>query len=179
MAKNILKNPYFYLGSAVLIGASITTFVVVSYKRKKRDIKTIMDIIELGENETGTYSDLTYSSAFDRNVWRDGCGVEFSGNRIVNKGKLSYNSIEEVYDDAKIIYDAKAGLNPLKFLDATDRDNENAVIGVFRKLRSKCDVSALSAVFWQKYKRDLYSYLRFVDKGDNKETLYNIIKKLA
>lgn len=175
----IFKNPYFYLGSAIFVGAAVTSFIVVNYKRKKRDINTILDIIESGKDETGTYSDLTYSGAFDKNLWKDKCGVQFSRNRIVNKGRLSYNTIEEVYDDAKIIYDAKSGFNPLAWVsDATDRDDESKVIAIFRKMRSKCDVSALSAVFWEKYKKDLYSYLDFVNKEGNKETLYNLIKSL-
>lgn len=51
---------------------------------------------------------------------------------------------------AKTIYQAKGVFN----------DDEQAVIGAFRQIRYKTQVSYLAQVFYQTYQQDLYAYVR-------------------
>jgi len=174
MANKLFKNPYFYLGAGLVVGGVVTAIVVTENNKKKKQVERLLSIINNAEGQTGTLQDFNFSgSAFDRSYWKSQpCGVVFNSNRsaIVNKGRISFNSIKEVQDLAKSIYDAKGNWFQV--------DNEGRVLGLFRGLNNKCDVSAISDAFYQKYNLDLLKYLEFVDKKDNYEVLNQIVRQL-
>lgn len=166
--KNLFKSPYFYLVTAIAVGGGITTIVLTQRNRKRKEINRILDIVEKGEGRTGTIEDYNFSgSPFDSTYWRsNACKNRVS---ITQAGAQSY---------AKQIYDAKTSLGILGANMFWDRDDEGVVLNIFRRLKYKCDVSFLSYWFFEKYKLDLLTYLRFVDKDENKATLNSIINKL-
>lgn len=179
--KNIIKNPYFYLGAAAIVGAATLSIILIERKRKREEIAKIIDILNKNENATGTITDYnTSGSAFDRTYWKsDNCGavVEFKyGNiKVIDTGKLSV-TLNDIKRYAKEIYEAKRGVLGANML--WDNENESIVLSIFRSLKSKCDVSALSDYFYVVYNKDLLDYLKFIDKGENKQILYDLINNL-
>jgi len=177
MAAKIFKNPYFYLGAAGVVAMATTAVVLAERTRKRKEVSKILSILEGREGATGTIQDLGGSgNAFDRNYWKSQrCGVVLQYGNILDRGDLSI-TVADARKYAEQIYNAKKGLLGSNRL--WDNENEGLVLNIFRSLKSKCDVSALSDYFYQKYNRDLLEYLKFVDKGQNSEILFDIINKL-
>lgn len=69
---------------------------------------------------------------------------------------------------SKRIYDAMGFFN----------DDEAAVFGVFRQLKSKCQVSFLSERFYLIYKKDLLSYLKTYFNQSEMNTVFEIVNRL-
>lgn len=173
------KNPYIIIGSGILIAAGIITIILVERKRKRDEVSEMLRIIDSGEGESGTIADAGMSGGgFDRTLWRTGCGVVIENGKVTNTGRLSIG-YDQAMSYAKQIWDAKAGAGLLGDNRLWDADNEGIVMSIFRSLKNKCDLSALSDAFYIKYNRDLLTYLQsFVNKGDNMNTLTNLIKAL-
>lgn len=174
-----IKSPYIIIGSGVAVATGIIALVLIEQKRKKKEVSEMLRIIDSGEGESGTIEDAGMSGgAFDRTLWRTGCGVVIENGRVTNVGRLSIG-YDQAMNFAKQIWDAKSGAGILGDNRLWDSDNEGVVLAVFRGLRNKCDLSALSDAFYVKYNRDLLTYLKsFVNKGDNFNTLNNLVKNL-
>lgn len=154
----LFKNPYFYLGTSLIIGGVVTYVVLAERKKKREEVDKILDILGTGRGATGTLQDQNYSGgAFDSKLY----------TMPVCKGKATIRHNEAVAW-AKEIYDAKGYIY----------DSEDIVLNVFRRLQNKCDSSYLSKVFFDMYKRDLLQYLDFVDRGNNRQSLNAIVNNL-
>jgi len=127
-------------GVGVLAISGIATYVVLEQQRKKLQIEynELLTYAKSNANLTGTAADLAIKgNAFDPTAWRSNTSCP----------KLPLAKVREY---AKTIYDAKGLVY----------DQETNVVGVFRQINNKCDVSRLADVFQQMYKRDLYTYLK-------------------
>lgn len=177
MANKIFKSPYFYLGAAGVVALVTTTIVLVERNRKRKEVTKILGMLEGLEGATGTISDFGFKEgAFDRSYWKSQkCGVVLQYGNILDRGNLSI-TVADARKYAEQIFKAKKNLLGSNMF--WDNDNEAVVLNIFRNLKSKCDVSALSDYFYQKYNLDLLDYLRFIDKKDNSKILFEIIKNL-
>lgn len=68
---------------------------------------------------------------------------------------------------AEQLYEAKGFLH----------DSDEQAISVFRNLKSKSQVSQIADVFNLLYKKDLATYLNFMD-DDNRAKVYDLVKRL-
>lgn len=69
---------------------------------------------------------------------------------------------------AKSVYDSKGYFN----------DDEDKLFGVFKSLKTKSQVSYLADIFYQKYRRDMITYIRSFLNDNEMLTLKNIVDKL-
>jgi hypothetical protein len=93
------------------------------------------DVKEIEQLKTENYFDIDYSNELKRN------NIILTLN---DYGKQTYS---------KIIWDAKG-------IPYLTNDDEAAVYGVFRALKSKTQVSVLAGYFFQKYNKDLKTFLQ-------------------
>lgn len=102
----------------------------------------------------------------------------FTSNTIVNKLKKKYPNLTGAQITAIQIPNLKlmpTFANQIWDAKGIFKDEEDAVFGVFRKLKSKMEVSFFADYFYSQKKRDLYGFLTTFLNAKELATLYRII----
>jgi len=137
-----------YLPLLILVGVG---FVGYKFLQKIGLVKTNKEVTD--ENNV---NNLIVNNAFDRTFWKQG-----------GPGTLILTAISADYL-VKSVYDSKGWFN----------DDEDKLYGVFKGLKTKSQVSYLSDIFWNKYKKDMISFIMGFLSNSDLVKLYNIIDKL-
>lgn len=156
----MIGNIWKYKHTTKIIITIVVISLIVLWVRKtqkEKEFQLLMEAINDKSTSTGTVQDLGSNLAFDENYWRK--FPDFSKKHSF--GRKEGDIITEIYNAKGNIY-----------------DDENSVISIFSKLRSKSEVSYLSWQFNVLKKRKLIDYLNsFIDK-DNMIKINDIINRL-
>lgn len=158
------KNKLVMYGVIGVGATALITGVLIYNHRKKLKVEyaELLDYINKDINVTGSSLDLSFKgNAFDPQLWRKNQSCPSLPIDVVRSYATSiYNAKGRVYDD------------------------EQKVVGVFRQINKKCDVSRLADVFQQMYKTDMYLYLKSFMENTKYETnylevVYDLVKQMS
>jgi len=100
-------------------------------------------------------------SGFDTSTFKS----NVSKYTIASYPNIISNDVASEY--AKQIYDSKGIF----------KDNDSAVINIFKQVNTKGDVAKIVMAFSQKYGQDVGEYLRFMDK-DNYQLIFDYVNNM-
>ena len=152
------KREYYIIGSSLVL-AGTALYLVITRRRQIQILKDIDYILDQNIMEYGTTEDLKSNIAFDPRYYLT----------VANKSGARLFTLPEVRAVNKDIYDR---------ISAWDFNKDvNGIISVFKKFKSKAQVSMASDYFQKDYNRDLFQFLSKMDSTWNTvgESALNVI----
>ena len=141
MANKRLNTIYLTLAVAILGIGSISGIVWYTRNQRQTEYDALIAAIDTGANENGDASDLqAKGNTLDKNYWKTVSNCTFD-DEAANKKAMA------VHDAGKAT------------IARTD-SNRQAVKSVLASFVNKCDASRVADVFFQRYKVDMYDYLK-------------------
>lgn len=157
MSKKGADTGYVLLGAgaALALGVAITGVVLYNKRKRQGEYDFLIKIIDANLDEVQIAKQK--GSPFDKDYYK-------RNPKCVSIDK------NEAQRQSKILYDSKG----------TFKDNTVAVEGVFRNVKSKCDVSRIADAFYGMYNTDMLPFLNsFLNGSEMEKLVYTYTNSLS